>query len=219
LARRKASEENEEVQMNVEEALDSLTQDLAKKYGKGTVIKGNDIIRVPRWELSSPHLGYVLGDGGVPKGRVMEIFGPESGGKTTMATFIAAEIQKQGGVVAVLDAENAFDMDYAETLGLKRDEVLFSQPSSGEETLGIAEDMVKSKLVDFIVIDSVSALTPQAEIEGEMGDQQMGLQARMMGKGLRKITSNLSGKTTICFINQIREKIGCIDPETNITWV
>jgi len=206
-----------------EKELRSLLSDLDKKYGKGVVQYGNNIKKqhIDRWPLESPNLSYVLG-GGFPKGRIAEIYGPESSGKTTIATFIAAQIQKNGGTVAIIDAEHGFDLNYAKTIGLDAESVLLSTPDSGEEALGVAEDMVKSGAVDFIIIDSVSALTPQAEIEGEMGDQQMGQQARLMGKGLRKI-SPICGKTgtSILFINQLREAIGvmfgCVHPDTQVT--
>lgn len=216
-----ASEQFEELDNeNSQNQLDDLLKSLDKKYGKGAVQVGKEAKNqhIDRWPLESPNISYVLG-GGVPKGRIMEVFGNESGGKTTLATFMAAQIQKQGGKVAVIDAEHSYDLDYARTLGLNTDDVLLSQPGAGEEALGIAEDLVKSGIFSFIIIDSVSALTPQAEIEGEMGDQQMGQQARLMGKGLRKI-SPLCGDTgtTLLFINQIRMKIGCVGPKTNITW-
>lgn len=212
--------QTEEVEGNqdVTKQLDSMMSELNKKYGKGMVQYGDSITRqhIDRWPLESPNLSYVLG-GGFPKGRICEIYGPESSGKTTIATFIAAQVQKNGGRVAVIDAEHSFDLDYAQTLGLNKSETYLSQPGSGEEALGVTEDMVKTGLIDFIIIDSVAALTPQAEIEGEMGDQQMGQQARLMGKALRKI-SPLCGRTgtSILFLNQLREKIGVMygNPET-----
>ena len=208
---------------NVQKELDSMMSELEKKYGKGAVQYGSQIKRqhIERWTLDSPMLNYVLG-GGFPRGRITEIYGPESSGKTTIATFIAAQIQKQGGRVAIIDAEHAFDLDYARTLGMDTDQVWFSQPDSGEQALGVAEDMTKTGLIDFIIVDSVAALTPQAEIEGEMGDQQMGQQARLMGKGLRKISPHCGRtNTSILFINQLREKVGfvmgCVHPDTEVT--
>lgn len=218
MGRPKKNPEPEVEEKDASTQLDDLLSSLDKKYGKGMVQYGAKIKKqhIERWKLESPNISYVLG-GGVPKGRIMEIYGPESSGKTTVATFMAAQIQKEGGRVAVIDAEHAFDLDYARTLGLNTEEVIMSQPGSGEESLGIAEDMAKTGIVDFIIIDSVAALTPQAEIEGEMGDQQMGQQARLMGKSLRKISPVCgSTGTSIMFINQLREKIGVVygNPET-----
>lgn len=215
--------EESENNQDVSKQLDGLLSSLDKKYGKGAVQYGQNIAKqhIERWSLESPNISYVLG-GGVPKGRILEIYGVESGGKTSIATFMAAQVQKQGGRIAVIDAEHAFDLDYAQTLGLNTSEILLSQPGSGEEALGIAEDIVKSRMFDFVIVDSVSALTPQAEIEGEMGDQQMGQQARLMGKGLRKISPHCGDTgTTLAFINQIRMKIGvifgCVHPDTKVT--
>jgi len=200
--------------------LDDLMKELGKKYGQGAALHADKMSeeerKIARWVTRSPKLNDVLG-GGIPKGRILEAYGPESGGKTSMGTFMAAEIQLQGGRVAIVDAENSYDIEYAQTLGLDITKTIFSQPSSGEEALGLVEDYCKSNLFDFIIVDSVSALTPQAEIDGEMGDQQMGLQARLMGKGLRKITAIArKTETTIFFINQIRMKIGVMfgNPET-----
>jgi recombination protein RecA len=162
-------------------------------------------------------LDSALGIGGVPKGRIIEIYGPEASGKTTLTLHLAAACQAKGGVVAFIDAEHALDPNYAKTIGVKMDELLLAQPDSGEQGLDIAEELVKTGEVDLIIVDSVAALTPQAELDGEMGDQQMGLHARMMSKGLRKITAIASkSKTTIVFINQLRLKIGFVmgNPET-----
>jgi len=200
--------------------LDELLKNMGKKYGQGAALRADKMDeasrKISRWPTSSPQLNYVLG-GGIPKGRIIEAFGPESGGKTTIGTFMGAEIQKQGGRIAIVDAENSFDLTYAETLGLDITKTVFSQPSSGEEGLGLVEDYCRSGLFSFVIVDSVAALTPQAEIDGEMGDQQMGLQARLMGKALRKITSiSAKTETTVFFINQLRMKIGVMfgNPET-----
>lgn len=203
--------------------LDSFLKDMEKSYGKGTVSSADTIEEfnrtIPRWPITSPIISYLLG-GGVPKGRIIELYGPESGGKTSIASYLAGCVQQSlepGERVMVIDVENSYDLDYMKTMGLNTDNIIFSQPSSGEDALQIAEDAVKTGLVKFIIIDSVAALTPKAEIEGEMGDQQMGLQARLMGKGCRKLASILNqNKATVVFINQIREKVGVMygNPET-----
>ena len=162
-------------------------------------------------------LDHALGVGGYPRGRVIEIFGPESSGKTTLAIHAIAEAQKAGGFAAIIDAEHAFDRTYAKNLGVDVDTLLISQPDNGEQALEIADDLIRSGAIDIIVVDSVAALTPKAEIEGEMGDQKMGLQARLMSQALRKLTANISKTNTCCiFINQLREKIGVMfgNPET-----
>ena len=192
---------------------------IEKTYGKGTIMKMGDRVveKVPVIPTGSLGLDIALGVGGYPRGRVIEIFGPESSGKTTLAIHAMAEVQKLGGIAAFIDAEHAFDSFYAEKLGVNMDNLLMSQPDNGEQALEIAEQLIRSSAVDLIVIDSVAALTPKAEIEGDMGDQKMGLQARLMSQALRKITATLNKTSTTCiFINQLREKIGVMfgNPET-----
>ncbi|MGB0167162.1 MAG: recombinase RecA [Luteibaculum sp.] len=192
---------------------------LDKTYGKGTVMRLGDesVIPVEVIPSGSLTLDMALGVFGYPRGRVVEIYGPESSGKTTLAIHAIAEVQKKGGIAAFVDAEHAFDKFYAEKLGVDTNELLISQPDNGEQALEIAENLIRSGAIDLIVIDSVAALTPKAEIEGEMGDSQMGLQARLMSKALRKLTGALN-KTGCCciFINQLRDKIGVMfgNPET-----
>lgn len=197
-----------------------LTMDkLDKTYGKGTVMKLGDsaveeIDVIPTGSLT---LDLALGVNGFPKGRVIEIYGPESSGKTTLAIHAIAEVQKQGGIAAFVDAEHAFDQFYAKKLGVDIDNLLISQPDNGEQALEIADNLIRSGAVDLLIIDSVAALTPKAEIEGEMGDSQMGLQARLMSKALRKLTGSIHKANCCCiFINQLREKIGVMfgNPET-----
>ena len=197
-----------------------LTMDkIDKNYGKGTIMKlgSQPIDNIPAIPTGSVALDDALGVGGYPRGRVIEVYGPESSGKTTLTIHAIAEAQKLGGIAAFIDAEHAFDRFYAEKLGVDTDELLISQPDNGEQALEIADHLVRSGAVDIIVIDSVAALTPKAEIEGEMGDSRMGLQARLMSQALRKLTANI-GKTNTCliFINQLREKIGVMfgNPET-----
>lgn len=197
-----------------------LTMDkLEKTYGKGAVMKmgdiaAEDIACIPTGSLG---LDLALGIGGYPKGRVVEIYGPESSGKTTLAIHAMAEAQKAGGIAAFIDAEHAFDRFYAENLGVNIDELIIAQPDSGEQGLEIADNLIRSGAVDIIVIDSVAALTPKSEIEGEMGDSKMGLHARLMSQALRKLTASISKTGCTCmFINQLREKIGVMfgNPET-----
>ncbi len=200
-------------------ALDQAISQIEKQYGKGSIMRLGEtpVQKVPVISTSSIGLDLALGIGGIPKARVVEIFGPESSGKTTLALHVAAEAQKAGGVAAFIDAEHALDVGYAEKLGINIDELLVSQPDNGEQALDIAELLIRSNAIDLIIIDSVAALVPQAEIEGEMGDQQMGLQARLMSKAMRKLTGALArSKTCAIFINQIREKIGVMfgNPET-----
>ena len=197
-----------------------LTMDkLEKAYGKGTIMKLGDaaIDNVESISTGSIGLDIALGIGGLPKGRVIEIYGPESSGKTTLAIHAIAEAQKQGGIAAFIDAEHAFDRFYAQKLGVDIANLLISQPDNGEQGLEIAENLIRSGAIDILVIDSVAALTPKSEIEGEMGDSKMGLQARLMSQALRKLTATIS-KTGCCciFINQLREKIGIMfgNPET-----
>ena len=198
----------------------ALTMDkLDKTYGKGTIMKLGDkqIVHVETISTGSLGLDIALGINGLPKGRIVEIYGPESSGKTTLAIHAIAECQKQGGIAAIIDAEHAFDRFYAESLGVKTEELLISQPDNGEQALEIAENLIRSGAIDIIVIDSVAALVPRSEIEGEMGDSKMGLQARLMSQALRKLTATI-GRTGCCcvFINQLREKIGVMfgNPET-----
>lgn len=192
---------------------------LEKSYGKGTVMKLGDsaVEKIDSISTGSLGLDIALGIGGVPKGRVIEIYGPESSGKTTLATHIIAEAQKKGGIAAIVDAEHAFDKYYAQKLGVDIKNLLISQPDNGEQALEIADNLIRSGAIDVIVIDSVAALVPRGEIEGEMGDSKMGLQARLMSQALRKLTGTIS-KTNCCciFINQLREKIGVMfgNPET-----
>ena len=192
---------------------------LDKTYGKGTVMKMGDAVAEEIESISSGSLtlDYALGVGGYPKGRVIEIYGPESSGKTTLTLHAIAECQKAGGIAAFIDAEHAFDRFYAQNLKVNIDELIISQPDNGEQALEIADNLIRSGAIDIIVIDSVAALTPKSEIEGEMGDSKMGLHARLMSQALRKLTSNISKTNcTVIFINQLREKIGVMfgNPET-----
>ena len=197
-----------------------LTMDkIEKSYGKGSIMRMGDRATedVPAIPSGSIALDVALGVGGYPKGRVIEIYGPESSGKTTLAIHAIAESQKAGGIAAIIDAEHAFDPYYAKKLGVNIDELLISQPDNGEQALEIADNLIRSGAIDIIVIDSVAALTPKAELEGEMGDSKMGLQARLMSQALRKLTANINKTKTCCiFINQLREKIGVMfgNPET-----
>ena len=200
-------------------ALQLTLDKLEKTYGKGTVMKLGDSVIEPIESISTGSLGLdiALGIGGIPRGRVVEIYGPESSGKTTLAIHAIANVQKNGGIAAIIDAEHAFDRGYAEKLGVDIKSLLISQPDNGEQALEIADNLIRSGAVDLVVIDSVAALTPKAEIEGEMGDSRMGLQARLMSQALRKLTGSIN-KTGCCclFINQLREKIGVMfgNPET-----
>src|SRR5699024_4049625 len=200
-------------------ALQLTLDKLEKSYGKSAVMKLGDNVVEPLDSISTVSIGLdiALGIGGVPKGRVVEIYGPESSGKTTLATHIIAEAQKKGGIAAIIDAEHAFDKYYAQKLGVDVENLLISQPDNGEQALEIADNLIRSGAIDVIVIDSVAALVPKGEIEGEMGDSKMGLQARLMSQALRKLTGTIS-KTNCCciFINQLREKIGVMfgNPET-----
>jgi len=201
-------------------ALELALSQIEKQYGKGAIMKlGTDErpADVPAISTGSLGLDIALGVGGLPRGRVIEIFGPESSGKTTMTLHCIAEVQKTGGVAAFIDAEHALDLNYAKKLGVQADDLLVSQPDTGEQALEIAETLVRSGAIDLIVVDSVAALTPRAEIEGEMGDSHMGLQARLMSQALRKLTAAIAkSQTTLIFINQIRMKIGVMfgNPET-----
>lgn len=216
-----AKEKKEEAAVNTDKlkALQAAMEKIEKSYGKGAIMTlGNDHIEnIEVIPTGSIGLNAALGVGGYPRGRVVEIYGPESSGKTTLAIHAIAEAQKMGGIAAFIDAEHAFDRFYAQKLGVDIDNLLISQPDSGEQALEIAEQLIRSAAVDIIVIDSVAALTPKAEIEGEMGDSKMGLQARLMSQALRKLTAAISKTKTSCiFINQLREKIGVMfgNPET-----
>ena len=200
-------------------ALQAAMDKIEKNFGKGSIMKlGDDSFEeVEVIPTGSVGLNAALGVGGFPRGRIIEIYGPESSGKTTLAIHAIAEAQKMGGIAAIIDAEHAFDRFYAQKLGVDIDNLLISQPDCGEQALEIAEQLIRSSAIDIIVIDSVAALTPKAEIEGEMGDNRVGLQARLMSQALRKLTSAISKtKTTCIFINQLREKIGVMfgNPET-----
>jgi recombination protein RecA len=203
-----------------QKALDSALTQIEKQFGKGSIMRlGSDYTmpNVATISTGSISLDCALGIGGVPRGRVIEIYGPEASGKTTLALQIIAEAQKSGGVAAFIDAEHAVDIGYAQKLGVKTDELLISQPDTGEQALEIAEMLVRSGAIDVIVVDSVAALVPRAEIEGEMGDSHMGLQARLMSQALRKLTAAINrSRTSMVFINQIRMKIGVMfgNPET-----
>ena len=200
-------------------ALQLTLDKLDKTYGKGTVMKLGDEVVVETEAISSGSLGLdvALGVGGYPRGRVIEIYGPESSGKTTLTLHAIAECQKKGGIAAFIDAEHAFDRSYAEKLGVDIKELIISQPDHGEQALEIADNLIRSGAIDAVVIDSVAALTPKSEIEGEMGDSKMGLHARLMSQALRKLTASISKTNcTVFFINQLREKIGVMfgNPET-----
>jgi recombination protein RecA len=212
---------NGKKEVNIEKlkALQLTLDKIDKDYGKGTIMKMGDraIVDVPVIPSGSVALDVALGIGGYPRGRVIEIFGPESSGKTTLAIHAIAEAQKAGGLAAIIDAEHAFDRSYAEKLGVDLENLYISQPDNGEQALEIADHLIRSGAIDIVVIDSVAALTPKAEIEGEMGDSKMGLQARLMSQALRKLTANISKTNTTCiFINQLRDKIGVMfgNPET-----
>ena len=200
-------------------ALKAAMEKIEKDFGKGSIMKLGEerIDNIQVIPTGSIALDYALGVGGYPRGRIVEIYGPESSGKTTLAIHAIAEAQKQGGIAAFIDAEHAFDRFYAANLGVNVDELLISQPDNGEQALDIADQLIRSAAVDIIVIDSVAALTPKAELEGDMGDNKVGLQARLMSQALRKLTSTISKTNTTCiFINQLREKIGVMfgNPET-----
>lgn len=202
-----------------EKAVDQAISQIERQFGKGSIMKMGEenIVRIPAISTGSLSLDLALGVGGVPRGRVIEVFGPESSGKTTLTLHIAAEAQAKGGMVAFIDAEHALDIAYARKLGVDVDNLLVSQPDTGEQALDIAEILVRSGAIDVLIIDSVAALVPKAEIEGEMGDHHVGLQARLMSQALRKLTATISkSKTSVIFINQIRMKIGVMfgNPET-----
>jgi recombination protein RecA len=205
--------------MNREEALDAALGQIERQFGKGSVMRMNDQAHVSTGSIStgSLSLDLALGIGGLPRGRVVEVFGPESSGKTTLVYHVIAEAQRRGGICAFIDAEHAMDPQYARRIGVNIDELLVSQPDTGEQALEIAELLVRSGALDVVAVDSVAALTPKAEIEGEMGDSHVGLQARLMSQALRKLAGTLNRTDTIClFTNQLREKIGVMfgSPET-----
>jgi recombination protein RecA len=214
-----ASDKENKERENKLKVLEATLGKLEKNYGKGAIMRlGNTTVeKVPSISTGSIGLDHALGVDGLPKGRVTEIYGPESSGKTTLALHVIAEAQKEGGIAAFIDAEHAFDRYYAAKLGVNIEDLLVSQPDNGEQALEIADNLIRSGAIDVIVIDSVAALTPKSEIEGEMGDSKMGLQARLMSQALRKLTANISKTNTVCiFINQLREKIGIMfgNPET-----
>jgi recombination protein RecA len=205
--------------MDRERAVEQAISQIERQFGRGSIMKMSEerVIDLPAISTGSLALDLALGIGGVPKGRVVEIYGPEASGKTTLALHVAAEAQAQGGMVAFVDAEHALDVGYARKLGVDVDSLLVSQPDTGEQALDITEILVRSGAIDVLIIDSVAALVPRAEIEGEMGDQHIGLQARLMSQALRKLTATISkSKTCVIFINQIRMKIGVMfgNPET-----
>ena len=213
--------EKEKPQVNPEKlkVLSAVMDKIEKDFGKGAIMNMSDraVDKVPVIPSGSVTIDHALGIGGYPKGRIIEIFGPESSGKTTLAIHAIAEAQKAGGIAAFIDAEHAFDSTYAQKLGVDIDDLLISQPDNGEQALEIADHLIRSSAIDIVVIDSVAALTPKAEIEGEMGESKMGLQARLMSQALRKLTANISKTGTVCiFINQLRDKIGVVygNPET-----
>ncbi len=213
------SNEKKEISKEKLKALEVTIGKIEKDFGKGTIMKLGDHAIENIQVISSGSIGldFALGIGGYPRGRVIEIYGPEASGKTTLAIHAIAEAQKNGGIAAIIDAEHTFDRNYAEKLGVDIENLLISQPDSGEQALEITDNLIRSGALDIVVIDSVAALTPKAEIEGEMGDSKMGLQARLMSQALRKLTANISKTNTSCvFINQLREKIGVVfgNPET-----
>jgi len=216
---KKGTQENNKVNEEKMKALQLTLDKIEKGYGKGTIMKMGDkaIADVPSISSGSLSVDMALGVGGYPRGRIIEIFGPESSGKTTLAIHAMAEAQKKGGIAAMIDAEHAFDRFYAEKLDVDVENLLISQPDNGEQALEIADHLIRSGAVDIVVIDSVAALTPKAELEGDMGDSKMGLQARLMSQALRKLAANINKTNTSCmFINQLREKIGVMfgNPET-----
>jgi recombination protein RecA len=213
------SNERKEINKDKLKALEVTLGKIEKDFGKGTIMKLGDHAIDNIQVISSGSIGLdaALGIGGFPRGRVIEIYGPEASGKTTLAIHAIAEAQKNGGIAAIIDAEHTFDRNYAEKLGVDVENLLISQPDNGEQALEITDNLIRSGALDIVVIDSVAALTPKAEIEGEMGDSKMGLQARLMSQALRKLTANISKTNTSCvFINQLRDKIGVMfgNPET-----
>lgn len=218
-AEKTAARKRPEIPAEKLKVLQAAMDKLEKDFGKGTIMRMSDhvVADVPVISSGSIGLDHALGIGGYPRGRIVEIYGPESSGKTTLAIHAIAEAQKAGGIAAFIDAEHAFDRFYAEKLGVDVDNLLISQPDNGEQALEIADHLIRSSAIDIVVIDSVAALTPKAEIEGDMGDSKVGLQARLMSQALRKLTGTISKTNTLCiFINQLREKIGVMfgNPET-----
>jgi len=215
----KGNQKSDKEHQNKLKVLEATLAKLEKSYGKGAIMRlgAIGVEKIPSISTGSIGLDFALGVDGIPKGRVTEIYGPESSGKTTLALHVIAEAQKKGGIAAFIDAEHAFDRYYAAKLGVNIEDLLMSQPDNGEQALEITDNLIRSGAIDVIVIDSVAALTPKSEIEGEMGDSKMGLQARLMSQALRKLTANISKTNTVCiFINQLREKIGVMfgNPET-----
>ena len=213
------AEEKKNPSVEKHKALQLAMEKIDKQFGKGAIMKlGDDKVEdVPVIPSGSVGLNIALGVGGYPRGRIVEIYGPESSGKTTLAIHAMAEVQKQGGIAAIIDAEHAFDRFYAEKLGVNTNDLLIAQPDCGEQALDIADELIRSAAVDLVVIDSVAALTPKAEIEGDMGENKVGLHARLMSQALRKLTATINKTNTTCiFINQLREKIGVMfgNPET-----
>ena len=219
-AKEKDSGNGKDKSAGKEKAIKQAISTIEKQFGKGAIMRMESGMAIPQVEViptGSLSLDLALGVGGIPRGRVVEIYGPEASGKTTLALHLVAEAQKRGGVSAFVDAEHALDIAYAQRLGVKIEDLLISQPDTGEQALEITDVLVKSSSVDVVVVDSVAALTPKAELEGEMGDSHMALQARLMSQALRKLTSSIArSKTTVVFINQIRQKIGIVygNPET-----
>ncbi len=219
MAKETIKENKQQINPEKLKALKATIDKIDKDYGKGTIMRlGDDVVvNIPAISTGSISLDHAIGIGGFPKGRVVEIFGPESSGKTTLAIHAIAQAQKKGGIAAFIDAEHAFDRFYAEKLGVDITNLLISQPDNGEQALEITDHLIRSGAIDIVVIDSVAALTPKAEIEGDMGDSKMGLQARLMSQALRKLTANINKTNTCCvFINQLRDKIGVMfgNPET-----
>ena len=214
----KSQEDAQKIKQEKLKALEATLGNIEKNFGKGSIMRlGAEAEKMEAISTGSLGLDYALGVGGLPKGRIIEIFGPESSGKTTLALHVIAEAQKKGGIAAFIDAEHAFDRFYAAKLGVDVENLLISQPDYGEQALEIAENLIRSGAIDVIVVDSVAALTPKSELEGEMGDSKMGLQARLMSQAMRKLTATINKTGCICiFINQLREKLGVLfgNPET-----
>ena len=214
----KAQEDTQKIKQEKLKALEATLGTIEKNFGKGSIMRlGAEAEKMESISTGSIGLDYALGVGGLPKGRIIEIYGPESSGKTTLALHVVAEAQKKGGIAAFIDAEHAFDRFYAAKLGVDVENLLISQPDYGEQALEIAENLIRSGAIDVIVVDSVAALTPKSELEGEMGDSKMGLQARLMSQAMRKLTATINKTGCICiFINQLREKLGVLfgNPET-----
>ena len=214
----KTQDEAQRIKQEKLKALEATLGNIEKNFGKGSIMRlGAEAEKMESISTGSLGLDYALGVGGLPKGRIVEIYGPESSGKTTLALHVVAEAQKKGGIAAFIDAEHAFDRFYAAKLGVDVENLLISQPDYGEQALEIAENLIRSGAIDVIVVDSVAALTPKSELEGEMGDSKMGLQARLMSQAMRKLTATINKTGCICiFINQLREKLGVLfgNPET-----